>query len=44
MDKIIPSIEEILAAGELPKPEPHEEAVEIAIPNKETIGDAGHRG
>jgi CRISPR-associated protein Cas1 len=26
------------------KPKPHEEAVEIAIPNKEGLGDAGHRG
>lgn len=42
--RIIPSIEEILHAGGLEKPKPHEEAVEIAIPNKEGIGDAGHRG
>ncbi len=42
--RIIPTIEEILHAGGLEKPKPHEEAVEIAIPNKEGIGDAGHRG
>lgn len=42
--KIIPSIEEILAAGGLAVPEAHPEAVEPAIPNKENIGDAGHRG
>lgn len=42
--RIIPSIEEILHAGGLEKPKPHEEAVEMAIPNKEGIGDAGHRG
>lgn len=42
--RIIPTIEEILAAGEIQRPAPHEEAVEIAIPNKEGIGDAGHRG
>ena len=42
--KIIPSIEEILAAGGLNMPEAHPEAVAPAIPNKENIGDAGHRG
>jgi CRISPR-associated protein Cas1 len=41
--KIIPMIEEVLAAGEMKPPEPHEEAVPIAIPNPESIGDAGHR-
>ena len=40
---IIPMIEEILAAGEFTPPPPHEEAVPIAIPNPEGIGDAGHR-
>lgn len=44
LSRIIPTIEEILHAGGLEKPRPHEEAVEIAIPNKEGIGDAGHRG
>lgn len=44
LDKIIPIIEEVLASGGLPVPAPHEEAVSIAIPNKESIGDAGHRG
>jgi len=44
LHRIIPGIEEILAAGEIPMPKVHEEAVEIAIPNKEGIGDAGHRG
>jgi CRISPR-associated protein Cas1 len=44
LGRIIPTIEEILHAGGLEKPKPHEEAVEIAIPNKEVIGDAGHRG
>ncbi|MGD9975923.1 MAG: type I-E CRISPR-associated endonuclease Cas1e [Desulfatirhabdiaceae bacterium] len=42
--RIIPTIEEVLAAGEIPIPAAHEEAVEIAIPNKEEMGDAGHRG
>lgn len=44
LHRIIPSIEEMLAAGEIEKPKAHEEAVSIAIPNKEDIGDAGHRG
>ena len=43
LDKIIPSIEMVLEAGEIEKPEAHEEAVPMAIPNKESIGDAGHR-
>ncbi|MEW6440781.1 MAG: type I-E CRISPR-associated endonuclease Cas1e [bacterium] len=44
LHRIIPAIEEVLAAGGIPMVKPHEEAVEIAIPNKEGIGDAGHRG
>ncbi len=44
MHRMIPTIEEILAAGEMAVPKPPEEAIEIAIPNKEGIGDAGHRG
>jgi CRISPR-associated protein Cas1 len=43
LEKIIPMIEEVLAAGELQPPAPHEEAVPIAIPNPESIGDVGHR-
>jgi len=41
--KIIPTIEEVLAAGEIPIPPAHPEAVEPAIPNPESLGDAGHR-
>lgn len=44
LHRIIPTIEEVLTAGGLERPKPHEEAVEMAIPNKEGIGDAGHRG
>ncbi len=44
LDRIIPTIEEILAAGGLEVPEAPAEAVEMAIPNKEGIGDDGHRG
>lgn len=44
LKRIIPTIEEILAAGEIRMPEPPPESVAPAIPNKEGIGDAGHRG
>ena len=43
LKKIIPSIEEILAAGELEPPKPPDDAIGPAIPNPESIGDAGHR-
>ena len=43
LDRIIPTIEEILAAGGIPLPEAHKEAMPIAIPNEEQTGDAGHR-
>jgi len=42
--RIIPTIDEVLAAGGLEIPKAPEEAIEPAIPNKENIGDAGHRG
>lgn len=44
LHRIIPTIEETLAAGGIERPKAPEEAVPIAIPNKEGIGDAGHRG
>ncbi len=44
LHRIIPTIEEVLAAGGLKMPETPEESVAPAIPNKEGIGDAGHRG
>lgn len=44
LKRIIPTIEQVLAAGELPLPTTPDEAVPIAIPNKEGLGDAGHRG
>jgi CRISPR-associated protein Cas1 len=43
LERIIPDIEEILAAGEVSPPDSPEEAVGPAIPNPENIGDAGHR-
>jgi len=42
--RVIPTIEEVLAAGGLTLPKSHDEAVAPAIPNKEGTGDAGHRG
>ncbi len=44
LHRIIPTIEEVLASGELKIPTPAPESVEPAIPNKEGLGDAGHRG
>ena len=44
LKRIIPTIEEVLSAGGLPFPKRHNEAVTPAIPNKEGLGDAGHRG
>jgi CRISPR-associated protein Cas1 len=44
LHRIIPMIEEVLSAGGLPFPKRPEESVAPAIPNKEGIGDAGHRG
>jgi len=43
LERIIPTIEEMLAAGEIAPPKPPEESVAPAIPNPESLGDAGHR-
>jgi len=43
LDRIIPDIEEILAAAEVPRPAAPDDAVGPAIPNPESMGDAGHR-
>lgn len=43
LGKIIPLIEDVLAAGELPMPPPPEESVAPAIPVEPGLGDAGHR-
>lgn len=42
--RLIPLIEEVLAAGGLPVPDAPEEAMPVAIPVAEGGGDAGHRG
>jgi CRISPR-associated protein Cas1 len=44
LHRIIPTIEQVLAAGGMDVPTPPPESVEAVIPNKEGIGDAGHRG
>jgi CRISPR-associated protein Cas1 len=44
LERLIPMIEEVLAAGELKPPEAPPEAVPVAIPEGEKLGDAGHRG
>lgn len=42
--RLIPAIEDVLAAGGLPVPPAAEETMPVAIPLPETLGDAGHRG
>ncbi|WP_280553587.1 type I-E CRISPR-associated endonuclease Cas1e [Halomonas sp. 25-S5] len=43
LQRLIPMIEEVLAAGEIEPPPPAPEAVPPAIPEPSSIGDAGHR-
>src|SRR5690606_13064536 len=43
LGKIIPTIEEVLAAGGISPPEAPPESVPPAIPNAESIGEVGHR-
>ena len=43
LEKIIPTIEEVLAAGEIKPPEMPVESVAPAIPNPDSLGDEGHR-
>lgn len=42
--RIIPQIEEVLAAGEIPRPAPPPDAVGPAFEDEAGIGDEGHRG
>ena len=44
LSRLIPAIEEVLAAGGLPVPPAAEEAMPVAMPVREPSGDAGHRG
>lgn len=43
LKKLIPLIEEVLAAGEILPPEPPKDAQPPAIPEADSIGDIGHR-
>jgi CRISPR-associated protein Cas1 len=43
LDRIIPDIETMLAAGEIPRPETPADAIGPAIASPESLGDAGHR-
>jgi CRISPR-associated protein Cas1 len=43
LEKLIPSIEEVLAAAEVERPPAPEDSVGPAFPDKEQSGDAGHR-
>lgn len=44
LKRIVPAIEEVLSSGGMTPPDAPKESVAPAIPNKEGIGDAGHRG
>lgn len=43
LKKLIPLIDDVLAAGEIEPPNPPEDAQPPAIPEPESIGDLGHR-
>jgi CRISPR-associated protein Cas1 len=43
LGKIIPTIQEVLSAGNLPQPAPHPEAVPVAFDEPSTSGNEGHR-
>lgn len=43
LQRIIPVMEEVLAAAGEPVPQAHPEAVPVAFPEKRGLGDAGHR-
>ena len=43
LQRLIPMIEDVLAAGETEPPPPPPDAVPPAIPEPESVGDAGHR-
>jgi CRISPR-associated protein Cas1 len=43
LGRLIPLIEEVLAAGGIELPKPFEDAQPPAIPEPVSLGDAGHR-
>ena len=44
LSRLIPAIEDVLAAGGLPVPEAPPEAQPVVLPDREKQGDDGHRG
>ena len=44
LERIIPGIEDMLAAGEIAPPTPPDDAIGPAFPDPKPLGDAGHRG
>ena len=44
LKRIIPTIEEVLSSGGITKPKSPKNAILPVIPNKENMGDVGHRG
>jgi len=44
LKRLVPTIEEVLAAGELEPPSPPPDSQPPAFPDPEPLGDAGHRG
>lgn len=44
LGRLVPLVEEVLAAGGLPLPEAPPEAMPVAFEGPEGLGDAGHRG
>lgn len=44
LERIIPGIENMLAAGEIAPPTPPDDAIGPAFPDPQPLGDAGHRG
>jgi len=43
LERLIPLIEDVLAAGEIEPPPPAPEAQPPAIPEPDNLGDSGHR-
>ena len=44
LERVIPTVEEVLLAGELVRPEAPADAQPVAFEDQEPSGDAGHRG
>lgn len=44
LERLIPMIEEVLSAGEIPRPEAAPDQIAPVIPLKPGVGDGGHRG